>query len=221
MRLVRILITLLLTLFSAPAFAENGTLIISPTTPRAPPSTDEYNNIPPGLLMSGDGSPVLEATDDAPVEEEAMTMEDLTAAYSKGQFELVAKHLIPIANGNYPQAEEMLGIMYRNGQGVPKDPEKAIAWLTKAAEAGRPLAQHHLAIISFTGDGATQDTVKAMMWLYIAIAHYNVGLDKTRAIQDRDNVATALSRRDKRRAFELAQEWMQKRNDTAVLEEAP
>jgi TPR repeat protein len=195
----------------APSPPESGDAVI------APPSTDEYNNIPPGMLMSSDDSTAPQETQQS--EEEVMTMTDLVAAYNKGQFDLVAKHLLPIADSNYPQAEEMLGIMYHNGTGVPRDPAKALDWLTKAAEAGRPLAQHHLAIINYTGDGVQKDSVTALMWLYIAIAHYQDGGEKTRAMQDRDNVSQQLSRRDKKRALDLAREWMNKRNDAALLED--
>ena len=182
------------------------------------PSTDEYSNIPPGILMSGGSSAPVPA-EAAPAEEEVMSMDDLLAAYDKGQFEVVVKHLMPIANSGYPQAEEMLGIMYRKGEGVPKNFENAIMWLTKAAEAGRPLAQHYLATINFTGEGVPADSVKALMWLYLAIVHYPDGPEKTRAMKDRDNISLQVGRRDKVRAFELAHDWLAKRDETALLDQ--
>jgi hypothetical protein len=181
-----------------------------------PPPVTEYNNVPPGLLMSG-AIALPHAADDVAPQEDVMTVSDLIAAYNKGQYELVAKHIIPIANSNYPQAEELLGIMYRDGHGVPKDPQNAVLWLTKAAEAGRPLAQHHLAIMSFTGEGMPQDAVKALTWLYIAIAHYPEGAEKKRAVQDRDNVTLQISRRDKARAYDMAHDWLDKHDEGDLL----
>ena len=84
----------------------------------------------------------------------------------------------------------MLGIMYRNGQGVPKDAGEALDWLGKAADAGRPLAEHYMAIMAFCGEGQPVDPVKALMWLHIAVAHYSDGPERTRALQDRDNISS-------------------------------
>jgi len=44
-------------------------------------------------------------------------------------------------NDNPTKAKEQyaLGRKYNDGEGVPKDPEKAIFWLTKAAEQGHAL----------------------------------------------------------------------------------
>lgn len=174
------------------------------------PPVDEYTDIPPGLMMSSEAMP---APKEAMDESDIMTMDDILKAYTDGRFDVVYKHIVPIANGNYPLAQEMLGVMYRNGQGVTKDPTTALTWLTKAAEAGRPLAQHHLANMAFAGEGAQADAVKSLMWLYIAIVHYPEGAEKKQAEQDRDNVSAQLSRRDRQRAMTLAKEWLEKHDE--------
>lgn len=181
------------------------------------PPTDEYNNVPPGLLMSSETAAPLPEETTAPEETSVMTMDDIAAAYKKGDYPLVLKHVVPIAKGGYPLAQEMLGIMYRNGQGVLKDPEEAVVWLTKAADVGRPVAEHHLATMSYSGEGMPPDPVRALMWLHIAIAHYTDGPEKTQAEQDRDNVSSQLSRRDKDRAYSLAHDWLEKKNEAGLL----
>lgn len=186
-------------------------------TSAQPPSTEEYNNVPPGIMMS-DGAP---ATDQAPApasdEKDVMTMSDIIAAYKRGEYDLVLKHVLPIARGKYPMAQELLGIMYRNGQGVPKDPEQALYWLTEAAEGGRPVAQHHLAVMAFAGEGGPADPVKALMWLHIAISQYTDGLEKERAEQDLSNVSGRLSRRDRDRAYSLARDWLDRQEKPGFL----
>jgi len=183
------------------------------------PIPDEYNNVPTGLLLP-EGStvqqkdPTDEARDDA--DNEAMTTDDINAAYHQGKYEIAAKHIVPLAKSGYHQAEELLGIMYHNGQGVPKDFEQAVFWLSKAAEANRPLAQHHLATMSFLGEGIPPDGVKALMWMHIAIQHYPDGLERRRALEDRNNIYAQLSRRDKDRALALAREWLEKKGEEMV-----
>jgi TPR repeat protein len=205
MRLYMLFIALFL--HAGAAFAEEA---------KSPVTIKEYENVPPGILMTYD------AETEAPKEDkqgEILTMENLVAAYTRGEYDLVIKHLVPIANSNYAQAQEMLGVMYRHGHGVKKDPKAAVEWLTKAAEAGRPLAQHHLAIMSFTGEGMPQDSVRALMWLYISIAHYPDGAEKDRAKQDRNNILSRLSRRDKGRALDLARDWLEKRDQGSLIEQ--
>jgi len=188
------------------------------------PPLDEYDNVRPGVLMPENGSAPPAESKNAPANGEAaedltqaMTIGDLVATYNRGDFDLAAKRLLPLANSGQHQAEELLGIMYKSGQGVPKDLEQAMLWLNKAAEANRPLAQHHLGIAYYTGEGVLTDPVRSLMWLHIAIAHYPEGAEKKRAMEDRDNVAAQLTRRDKDRALQLAREWLTKKNEGHLL----
>ena len=185
------------------------------------PSLDEYNNLKPGLLLP-DAAPAPAITQEAPVDpskaaiKEIMTMDEIVEAYHQGKYDIAAKYLLPRAENGHHQAEELVGIMYRTGQGVPKDPEKAMTWLVKAAEAGRPLAEHHLGVIYFTGDNVKPDPIKALMWLHLAITHYPDGPEKKRAIEDRDNVSAQMNRRDRDSALEQAHAWLEKKGETAL-----
>jgi TPR repeat protein len=212
---------LLLTLSGVPAWAQTLQDSEPSDVQEPPPPTDEYNNVPPGLLMAAGDLAIPSPADTALLgvdEADVMTMDDITAAYKKGDYDTVAKHLTPIANGSYPLAMEMLGIMYRNGQGVPKNPQEAVAWLTKAAEAGRPIAQHHLANMAYNGEGESADPTRAAMWLHIAISYYAAGPEQTQARQDLANIEDQLSRRDRERAYDMAREWLEKRDKGDALE---
>lgn len=189
-----------------------------------PPPVDEYNSVPPGMLMTENDDTPHEATPAAvQSDSDVMTMGEILNAYEKGRYDTVARHLMPIASHNYPQAQELLGIMYSKGQGVTQDYTTAVSWLTKAAEADQPLAEHYLATLTYAGKGTPQDSVTALMWLYLAVVHYPDGPDKARAIQDRANLAARLSRRDRMRAFEMAHDWLKRKDEAALFdeEEAP
>jgi hypothetical protein len=189
----------------------------------APPPTDEYNNVPPGLLAPPDigmpkpVNPNAVEFDPEERETEATTLDELLKAYGTGKYDVAFKHMPTFAQNGSHIAEEILGVMYHNGQGTPKDPDKAVIWLTKAADAGRPLAEHHLATMAFLGEGMPQDSVKALMWLHLAVLHYPDGLEKNRAIEDRNNLYTQMTRRNKDRAVSLAREWLEKRGESASL----
>jgi hypothetical protein len=227
MRIFPLLLMLLVMFHTGIVFAEEESdvvpddqILLNNSNVSDAPPIDEYNNVPPGILMSeGPITPTDPIThQDTP---DVMTIDDITAAYDRAQYDIVIKHITPIADNNYPQAEELLGIMYLKGQGVPQDSETAVTWLRKAANADRPIAQHYMATLTYTGNGTQQDPVEGLMWLYIAIAHYSDGPEKTRAIADRNALASHLSRRERLRAFELARDWLKKKDEDALFDQVP
>ncbi len=194
------------------AFAQSDDALVVPM--------EEYNNVPQGVLMPGTvvPAPVADKTAAPAENENALNMEDISAAYQQGKYDAIVKPLKSLANNNSPPAEELLGIMYRNGQGIGKDPAEALYWLMRAAEARRPVAEHHLASMSYLGEGIEKDAARALMWLHAAILHYPDGPDKQRAIQDRDNIYAQTTRRERARAKDLAREWLQKQGEEHLLD---
>lgn len=189
--------------------------------PGIDPALKEYSNVPEGLLLPKIFYVAPEKDKGAPAtpeNESTMTIEDINAQYKQGNYSLILRQLAFLAKNGHHSAEELLGVMYHNGQGVEKDPKEALFWLGKAAEAGRPLAAHHLAIMSFAGEGVEADPAKALMWLHIAILHYPDGPDKKRAQEDRDNIDAQTNRHDKIRAQSLAREWLNLRGEGHLLD---
>ena len=61
-------------------------------------------------------------------------------------------------------AQNNLGNMYYNGEGVPKDAVQAGSWYRKAAGQGHPLAQYKLGLMYSTGTGVPKDVEQAVSW---------------------------------------------------------
>lgn len=57
-----------------------------------------------------------------------------------------------------------LGLMYYNGDGVPKDFSKALTYFMKAAEGGLPVAYGNVGALYLWGSGVTADASKARQW---------------------------------------------------------
>ncbi len=214
----------LFTLAAAPAFAQAPEAFDMEGRGEQLPSTDEYNNLPSGLLLSpeqaqeaaketgSDPSNVTEVT-------RKVNYDKIMEMYKEGKFDEVAKNLKPLSEGGHHGAEELMGIMYRLGQGVKVDQLKAFDLLSKGAEANRPLSQHHLGTMYYTGEGVpAADAVTALMWLHIAIVHYPDGPEKESAIKSRDNIYTQLTRREKDRALEMARAWLTKKGEGHLLD---
>ena len=63
-------------------------------------------------------------------------------------------------------AQYDLGVLYNNGQGVPRDYAQAAFWYRKAADQGNAEAQFALALVYETGEeGVAKDSAEAARWL--------------------------------------------------------
>lgn len=69
------------------------------------------------------------------------------------------------AHEGHPGAQRALGLMYANGQGVPRDDVQAVAWYRKAADQGDSTAQVDLALAYEKGRGVRKDKSEAEKWL--------------------------------------------------------
>ena len=77
-------------------------------------------------------------------------------------------------------AQFNLGLMYRFGNGVPKDDVEAVKWFRKAAESyrkaaeqGDSKAQFNLGAIYANGEGLPEDYVEAYAWWSVAATNGN------------------------------------------------
>lgn len=62
-------------------------------------------------------------------------------------------------------AQNYLGYMYLNSQGVAQDYNQAMTWFQKAANKGNPSAQNNLGWMYLNSKGVAQDYNQAMTWL--------------------------------------------------------
>ncbi len=90
------------------------------------------------------------------------------AAYESGDYATAMKEFMPMAAGGHHAAQYAVGVMYLEGQGVPKNPAEAVKWLTPAAESGVAAAQDRLGHLYLMGDGVPQDVAQAAKWLQLA-----------------------------------------------------
>ena len=70
-------------------------------------------------------------------------------------------------------AQFNLGLMYYNGEGVPKDDSEAIRWYRLAAENGNTEAQINLGKMYVDGEGIPKDDSEAIRWFRLAAENGN------------------------------------------------
>ncbi len=66
------------------------------------------------------------------------------------------------------RAENIMGLAYYKGRGVPRNYLKAVRWYRKAAEQGNALAENNLGKAYYFGQGVPQDYAKAVHWFHLA-----------------------------------------------------
>ena len=103
-------------------------------------------------------------------------------------------------------AQSNLGLMYAEGQGVPKDYKTAVKWYRLAAEQGYVTAQVNLGVMYGMGTGIIQDWVYAHMWGIIAASNGNEDGAKLR-----DIAAKKMTPADISTAQNLARECVRKK----------
>jgi TPR repeat protein len=89
-------------------------------------------------------------------------------AYHHGDYAKAAKEFRPLAESGLANAQYFLGVMYENGQGVPKDYEVAYRWYVEAAYQGHVPAQNNLGALYEEGQGVKQNYPTAVLWYQLA-----------------------------------------------------
>ena len=84
-------------------------------------------------------------------------LEEALSAALRGDYATALSLWRPLADQGNARAQRNLGVMYHNGQGVPRDFAAAAMWIGKAAGQGDPAAQHNLAFMCDNQQGVPQD----------------------------------------------------------------
>ncbi len=96
-----------------------------------------------------------------PVWANFLTGED---AYLREDYDRALEEWRPLAKSGNVEAQNMLGYMYRYGQGVTQDFDQARHWYRLAADQGHARAQNNLGAMYRQGLGVPQDYVEALRW---------------------------------------------------------
>lgn len=86
------------------------------------------------------------------------------AAKKRGDFGAALREWRPLAARGNAAAQNAIGVLYDNGQGVPQDHATALNWYRKAAKKGNADAQNNLGMMYANGLGVPQDYAKAAAW---------------------------------------------------------
>src|SRR5579862_7941221 len=92
----------------------------------------------------------------------------LQAQDSASVSKLPITKLEALAESGDPAAENELGIRYRLGTDVDKDPGKAVFWFLKAAKQGYAKAYFNLGAAYYNGDGVNVNDEDSCVWFLLS-----------------------------------------------------
>ncbi len=131
-------------------------------------------------------------------------LEKALVAYQEDDFDTALSLLTPLAESGDPKAQDILGVMYSNGDGVPRDYEQAVKLYRLSAEQGNADAQRSLGASYENGRGGVpRDYVLAYMW-------YNLSASKGNqyGVRMRADIEKMLTPEQIERGQDLAKKWM-------------
>jgi TPR repeat protein len=88
--------------------------------------------------------------------------EDGMAAYNRGDYVPAVLVFRAMAQQGNAKAQAALGVMYRRGQGVSRNPARAFVWFSRAAAQGDPKAKTELHEVTQTMTGEELSQAREM-----------------------------------------------------------
>lgn len=111
-------------------------------------------------------------------------------------------------------SQTTLGVLYRDGRGVPQDYAAAVSWFHKAANQGFLESQFYLGMMYESGKGVPKDLVLAHKWFNLAAAHVPSTQaqyeQRAVAVDMREFVEEKMTPAQIAEAQKLAREWKPK-----------
>ncbi|MEM1265972.1 MAG: tetratricopeptide repeat protein [Pseudomonadota bacterium] len=133
----------------------------------------------------------------------AADIEDARDLMEAGRFEEAMDALRPAARSGNADAEELIGIMYAMGLGVPRDDVRAFEWYLRSAMKGHPGAQSGVGWYYEIGRGMpAPDLVRAYLWYTLSA----IGDDPDAAIS-LEEVQKKMTPEEIAKAHELIQDY--------------
>jgi Sel1 repeat len=95
-------------------------------------------------------------------------------AFSAKNYADAVKWYLEAAALGDANAQQYVGVLYFNGQGVQQNYVEALKWIQKSADQGNAIAQRTLGSIYLVGQGVKQDDAEAARWYGKAAARGDV-----------------------------------------------
>jgi exopolysaccharide production negative regulator len=110
-----------------------------------------------------------------------------------------------------PEAQFQLASLYVDGNGVSRDPKRAVPWLVLGANKGHYKSQALLGRILFNGEHGTRQRASGLMWLTVACD--GPGGKVQWIAQQRENAVQQATEDERAMALILLKRWVEGRRE--------
>jgi uncharacterized protein len=136
----------------------------------------------------------------------ARLFNNISVSSGIGIYDNAAYWYLLAATQGHAEAQNNLGVMYKDGKGVAENFKAATKWFRLAAEQGNVNSQYQLGWIYTVGTGSKQDIVYAHMWLNLVASRGQKG-----GMELRDKIARQMTPSQLAEAQKLAGECVRKK----------
>ncbi len=133
---------------------------------------------------------------------------DAFDAHALGDYATALRVFLPMAEAGYVAAQTNLALIYRKGQGVPRDNAEAFKWYLRAANQGDAYGQLATGFMYEEGMGVPQDNTQAYKWFTLSYEGRISGWRE--GAEARDRVAGKMSVAEIDAAEQLARDFLPK-----------
>ena len=135
---------------------------------------------------------------------QAATSDDGVEALNRGDFATAYKIFKPLAEAGDQAAQNNLGILYRNGQGVSQNYAEALKWFRRSADQGSAWAQYNLGMAYQLGLGVPEDPQEAMRWYRLSAEQGDAAAQTALGFMYRDGTGVARNKDEAIKWFKRA-----------------
>ena len=104
------------------------------------------------------------------------SIQDCSDFYAKEKWSNAIVECKKSATDGEPVAQLLMGLMYRDGNGVAQDHKQAVVWFQLAAQQGEVEAQRNLGTALRFGYGSSKNVKQAIRWYKLAADQGNITL---------------------------------------------
>ncbi len=105
------------------------------------------------------------------------SFDEAQPAYERREFDAAYRMFSELAADGHPDAQNLLGVMYENSDGVALDFAKAASWYEKAARQGHAEAQLNLGVLFENGEGVPRSEERAAYRKWTIACAIHLGAD--------------------------------------------
>lgn len=113
------------------------------------------------------------------------------AASQRGDHATALREWMPLAKQGDVGAQFAVGMVYLNGEGVPRDHKTAAKWFLLAAAQGSAGAQFNLGVMYAEGSGVPFDELRAAMWFDVVVKSGESSFEN--AVKYRNRISNNIS----------------------------